>query len=250
MVERIIKAYYGDIFYECMVHDKIADTIILLPGFPSSNKLDSEIKFLYQKGYNVFFPRFKGSFQSKGFFLQNNIVRELKSFVDELKKGKITNLWDLEEMSFQTRNLILFGQSFSGAISCGLVAIEKSFDKLVLFSPVWDFKTHNKFNNEQNLNSLIPFVKRAYANLYRIKFDNLVETVLKFKETRPAFYVKKIKIPLMVLNDPDDKTASIKHSENMKKLFKDLKIIKHHGGHGFNLKILENCWSEIGAYLK
>ncbi len=245
MVERILKAYYKDIFCEFIVQDKIANTIILLPGFPSSNKLDSEMKFLYKKGYNVFFPRFKGSFQSKGFFLKENIVKELKSFITELKKEKITNLWDLNEIHFKINKLVLFGQSFSGAISCGLAAIEKSFDKLVLFSPVWDFKIHNKFGNEQDLSHLVPFVKRAYTNLYRIKFDNLVNAILKFKETSPSFYAERIKIPILVLNDPADKTVSIEHSKNMKKIVKNLKIIKHHEGHGINLKILKNYWKEI-----
>ena len=250
MVKNILKGYYGDIFCEFMVHDKIADTIILLPGFPSSNKLNSEMEFLFKKGYNVFFPRFKGSFQSKGVFLKGNIVKELKSFITKLKKEKITNLWDLNEINFKINKLILFGSSFSGAISCGLIAIEESFEKLVLFSPVWDFENHNKLGNEEDLNHLVQFVKRAYVNLYKIKFDNLVNAVLRFKETSPSFYSKQIKIPILVLNDPKDKIVSIKHSKDMEKLIKNLKIIKHHEGHGFNLKLLENYWKKIDGYLK
>jgi len=247
---RILKTYIGDIFCEFIVQNKIADTIILLPGFPSSNKMDSEMKFLYKKGYNVFFPRFKGSFQSKGFFLEDNPVEELRIFANKLKKEKIINLWDMSKVSFKIDRLILFGQSFSGAIACGLVAKVKNFRKLVLFSPVWDFKKHNLLINEQDLNHLIPFVKRAYQNLYRIKFDNLVKEMSKFEEINDYFYVKKIKIPLLVLNDSSDKTVSIEHSRNMKEKLKRLKILEHNLGHGFNLKVLENCWNEIEKYLK
>jgi pimeloyl-ACP methyl ester carboxylesterase len=247
---RILKTYIGDIFCEFIVQNKIADTIILLPGFPSSNKMDSEMKFLYNKGYNVFFPRFKGSFQSKGFFLENNPVEELKIFTDKLKKEKIINLWNMEEVSFKINNLILFGQSFSGAISCGLVAVVNDFNKLVLFSPVWDFEKHNSSGEEQDLNHLISFVKRAYKNLYRIKFDNLVQKMSKFKEVHDSLYIKEIKIPILVLNDPNDKTVSIEHSKNLGRKLKNLKILEHNLGHGFNLKILENCWGEIEKYLK
>jgi hypothetical protein len=59
MVERILKAFYGGVFCEFMVQEKAADTVVLLPGFPSSNRLNSEMKFLYKKGYNVFFQDLK-----------------------------------------------------------------------------------------------------------------------------------------------------------------------------------------------
>jgi cephalosporin-C deacetylase-like acetyl esterase len=173
----------------------------------------------------------------------------LSDFIKELKKGKITNLWDLEDVSFKVKRLFLFGQSFSGAISCGLVAIEKCIDKLVLFSPVWDFNKHNKFGDEQDLGHLVPFVKRAYPNLYRFEFNSLVDAVSKYKEVSPSFYGERIKIPIMVLNDPKDKTVSIRHSESMSKIIENLTLVKHDQGHGFNVKLLEDNWKKIKKYL-
>ncbi|NMB66517.1 hypothetical protein GYA25_00435 [Candidatus Woesearchaeota archaeon] len=41
----ILKAYYGNIFFEFLTHNEPADAILILPGFPSSNKEDDLMKF-------------------------------------------------------------------------------------------------------------------------------------------------------------------------------------------------------------
>lgn len=70
MEKPILKAYYGDIFFEFIVHDKPAEAILYLEGFPSSGSHEQEIGFLYKKGYNVFVPHYKGTYQSRGRFLE------------------------------------------------------------------------------------------------------------------------------------------------------------------------------------
>lgn len=255
MTKPILKAYYGDIFFEFLVHDKEEgkrEGIVILPGFPSSNKYDSEMRYLYEKGYNVFFPRYKGTYQSKGKFLDENIVEGLKKFLEELKKGKAKSLWDNSLVNFSVENIIIFGGSFSGAISCGLCALDKEIKKLVLFSPVWDFKKHNESGDEQDLNKLIPFVKRAYENLYRIKFTKLSEEIGKFKECSPEFYLEKLnknKTEILVLHDPKDTSVTFNNSLNMSNKLPNIKLIRHSKGHAWDINLIEENWKEIGKFL-
>lgn len=253
MEKPILKAYYGNIFFEFLTYDEPKDSVIFLPGFPSSNKYDVEMRFLFKKGYNVFFPRYKGTYQSKGLFLKSNIVRDIQKFLNEIKKGKAESLWDLNIKKFSTRKIILFGGSFSGAIACGLSSIDKNISKIILSAPVWDFKKHNSDGNEQDLQKLVPFIKRAYSNLYRFRFNNLINTLFQFKELSPSFYLEKLQnkqIPILVLHDPRDKTVSIKHSLYMKNKLPKLKIIKHFLGHPFGIKLIENKWKEINKFIK
>jgi pimeloyl-ACP methyl ester carboxylesterase len=259
MVKPILKAYYGKMFFEFLVHDEDweRDTVIILSGFPSSNKYDSEMRFLFDRGYNVFFPRYNGMYQSKGNFLEENVVLELEKFIEELKKGKAKSLWDNKICKFSVGKIIILGGSFSGAIACGLSAIaggnERGISKIVLFSPVWDFKKHNELGDEQNLEELVPFVKRAYKNLYRIKFTNLADKMSGFKECSPEFYLERMKenkISLLVLHDPNDKTVSIKHTLDIAKRYPYLRSIKHSKGHGWNYELLEERWEDILSFIK
>lgn len=249
MEKPILKAYYENTFFEFLVHKNASDTIIILPGFPSSNNNDYLMKFLYSKGFNVLFLRYNGSYQSKGFFLENNIVKEIGDFIKNLKKVEVTSLWDMSKQKFKIKKLILMGGSFSGAISCGLVATNKSIKKLILFSPVWDYKKHNEKENEQDLIHLLDFVKRAYKNLYQIKFNNLVNQLEKFKEVSPNYYAQRLKIPLLVFHDPNDATVSIMHTKKMKSILPKMDIIEHKMGHGVR-KVLFDKWDKIEDFLR
>ena len=247
MEKPILKSYYGDMFFEFMVHEKPKDTILVLEGFPASANHNLEIKFLYNNGYNVIWPHYTGTYQSKGEFLEKNIVTELSEFVLELKKEKAINLWDMKEINFGIKKLILFGGSFSGAISCSL-ATQKNFDKMVLFAPVWDFKKHNDNGSEQDLDKLIPFVKRAYRNLIRFRWDSLVEQMNKFNEVSLEYYENKLKLPILVLHDPEDGIVSIKHTKELQEKISSVQIIEHDQGHGMK-DALESKWDYVHDFL-
>ena len=101
MEKPVLKSYFGDIFFEYIVHETAADAILYLEGFPSSGSHKREIEFLYKEGYNVFIPHYKGTYQSRGKFLKDDIVYDLKIFVDKLRKGTAINLWDLSKINFK-----------------------------------------------------------------------------------------------------------------------------------------------------
>jgi len=244
----ILKGYKNDIFFEFLLQKKPADAIIFLAGFPNNNVYDELLLFFYKKGYHVFFPRYKGMYQSGGKFLEENIVKDINEFIKHIKKSKLKNLWDGREFTFSINKTFIFGSSFSGAIACG-TGVFGNVDKLVLFSPVWDYNKHNKHGDEQDLNHLLNFVKKAYKNCYKIEFKNLFKKMKEIKEINSKFYLTKLKIPLLVLHDPSDKSVSIKHSEQFQKKFK-FRLIKHIQGHGMSFPIISNHFQEITSFLK
>ncbi len=248
MEKPILKAYYGDIFFEFINHKEPTDTILYLEGFPSSGSHKKEIEFLYRKGYNIFVPHYKGTYQSRGKFLGGNIVYELKEFLDKLKMGSVINLWDMSEVNFKIKRLILFGGSFSGAICCGLSTLTK-FDKIVLFAPVLDYLRLNEKGDEQDPDHMIPFVKRAYENLFRFDFDKIVERMSKFKECSPNYYLNKLKTPVLILHDPTDKTVSIRMAKEFEKKLPNIKLIESSEGHKMD-KTLEKEWTKIKKFLE
>lgn len=252
MTKPILKAYYKDIFFEFLTHESPKDSIIILSGFPNSNNYKEEMNFLFEKGYNVFYPRYKGNYQSKGFFLDQNIVKEIHFFINELKKGKAKSLWDMKIKKFSSKKIIIFAGSFGGAIACGISALNKEISKLVLFAPVWDFNSYTKLNGSQNLNELTTFVKRAYKNLYRIKFTNFSKAISKSKECFSNIYLEKFrenKTKILVFHNPKDTSVPITHSLEMKKKY-PFELIKHSQGHSWNIDLINKNWKKINKFIK
>ena len=252
MTKPILKAYWNKIFFEFLVHKKdSADAIIILPGFPSSNNEDELMRFFYEKGFNVFYLRYRGSFQSKGYFLESNLVGDMIQCINHINKGKVVSLWDMEEKSFKNRDLILLTGSFGGAIACGIAAkSDHLISKIILSAPVWDFDKHNTTYEEQNLSRLLDFVKKAYKNLYRIKFNNLINQLHKFREISQEYYLKKLDCHLLVFHDPKDKTVSIDHTKEIVKKIKNSKLIEHNFGHGLSEELIKQYWNEIERFIK
>lgn len=247
MAKHFLTGFSGKIFFEAAIHKESSDTIILLPGFPSSNNMKDKINFFYELGFNVYAPRYPGSYQSDGFFLEGNLIEDLSNFVENVNKP-IINLWDLKETTPKIRRIFVFGESFSGAISCALANRNSKISKLVLFSPLWDFKKHNINSDEEDLSHLIPFVKRAYNNLYRIKFDSLVDIIGEIEELNFNFYSKKLHQKLLVFHDNTDKIVSINHTLNAKKII-NFDLYQEIFGHGLSVFSLEKFKCKILQFL-
>jgi len=56
MKKPILKAYYGGIFFEFILQDRIADAVIILPGFPGRNDYNELIEFFLIGGIMSLFP--------------------------------------------------------------------------------------------------------------------------------------------------------------------------------------------------
>src|SRR5947209_9679933 len=74
---------------------KLERVIILCDGMPSIPRKQSLVEFLSGKGYWVFYPRWRGSWESGGQFLEKSphldildIVSELTKEIKELAFGK------------------------------------------------------------------------------------------------------------------------------------------------------------------
>ncbi|HXA84776.1 MAG TPA: hypothetical protein VNZ47_06875, partial [Candidatus Dormibacteraeota bacterium] len=61
--------------------------IILCDGMPSMPGKQQLMAFLAAKGYWVFYPRYRGSWESGGKFLQQSPHKDILDVIDELPKG-------------------------------------------------------------------------------------------------------------------------------------------------------------------
>ncbi len=241
-----VKSYFKRIFFEALVDETNKNTILILPGFPFSAVNKEMMEFLFNKGYNVFFMFYPGTYQSEGLFLEESPVEEIRDLILYLKKGKITSLWDNSIKKFNSFKIFLFGGSFSGPI-CLALADDKNIDKIFLASPVLDFEKHNIDGDEQDLEHLTKFVKRSYKNLFRFNFDNVAKRMSEFKECSPSEYLSKIKVPVLISHDPNDQTVSIKHVKDLIKIKSNIKLKEHSLNHSD--KIIQSIWKNLEGFL-
>jgi hypothetical protein len=253
MKKPISTAYFRSIFFDYILQDKKADAVIILPNFPSHNSYENPIKFWFDRGYHVFMPRYRGTYQSNGKFLSKNVVDDMIDFAKSIEKGSVKNIWDGQKKEFKVNKKILIAGGFSGAIACGMVAKSDLFSHLILASPIWDFESHNSEGNEQDLNALLEFVGKSYKNCYRFSFKNLKKAVAKYKEIHPNYYLPKLhegKFPVLVFHDPNDKNVSFAKTKSVVEKMPNATLIEHYLGHGLSGDLFSVFWKEVDKFIK
>ena len=246
-------AYYGSIFFDYILQDRLADAIVLLPSLPSHNSYENQIKFWFEKGYHVFMPCYRGTYQSNGKFLSKNIVEDILDFVDEMNKGVVKNLWDGKKSEFRINKKILVAGGFSGAFACGIAAKSDLFSHLILASPIWDFESHNSEGNELDLDALLDFIRKSYKNCYRFNFKSLKKAVVKCKEAHPNYYLPRLlesKFPILVFHDPNDKNVSFAKTKSVVEKVPNATLIEHYLGHGLSGDPIPVFWKDVDKFIK
>ena len=208
------------------------------------------IKAFFEKGYHVFVPRFRGSYQSSGVFLSRNPVDDMVFFMERLDSGEAKSLWDSKKVSFKINKKILVGSNFSGAIACALAAKCPVFSHLILAAPIWDFRKHNLEGNEQDLDKTAGFVQTAYKNCYRFRFKSVVKKLRKFDELYPESYLPNLKLPVMVMHDPNDRVVSFKHTQEKLQSLRKATYLEHYFGHKLTPDLLRAFWKDIDKFVK
>jgi len=245
----ILKSFAKEIFFEYKTHKEPSKAIIILTGFPSSNKEDEIINTLFEKGYNIFFMRYKGSFQSEGKFLEKNPSQEIKEFINYLENEKTINLWDEKESVFKNTEYIILSGSFSGSIALGIN--DNKINKIILCSPVWDYTEHNIDGDEQELKHLTKFVKKGWNKLYRYDFEDIQEQMKKFENCKWKNYKNNLtNKKILVFHDPKDKPTNIKHTRKKAKEINTIKIIEHELGHGMKSSLIQKYLKNILEFIE
>lgn len=243
-MEHILKSYQEDIFFEFLVDTESEGSVVILPGFPESGK-DKDLMFrLHGMEFNVFRPKFRGSFQSRGKFLERDPVQTMEGFIENIGNGEAIDLWDEEKVDFEVGEIHLVGQSFSGSTALRLCSNLETVSSLTLFSPVLNFSKHNEEFDEQNLEQLTGFVKRAYRNLYRFSFENIKERMERFEGSSLKILFNDINAPVNIFHDPNDSVVSIEHSREAVKILENAELVEHSQGHGLIGKFLERTLKE------
>src|SRR5258707_14482281 len=100
-------------FFPPMRRGKQQRAIILCDGMPSIPRKQPLAEFLAAKGYWVFYPRYRGAWESGGEFLARSPHLDILDVMDELPKG-VNELAFGKRFELSPDEIFVIGGSFGG----------------------------------------------------------------------------------------------------------------------------------------
>ena len=139
-----------------------------MPSVPRKQPL---AQFLSQKGYWVFYPRWRGAWESGGQFLARPPQQDLSDIIDELPKG-------IREIAFGKKfdlfpdEIFVIGGSFGGAAAI-LSSLDPRVKKVIANCPVVDWSILAEEQKKETSNKSYPaYIRQAFGNGYRLSEKN------------------------------------------------------------------------------
>jgi pimeloyl-ACP methyl ester carboxylesterase len=145
--------------------------ILLCDGMPSVPRKQPLMEFLSQKGYWVFYPRWRGAWESDGQFLERSPAEDLSDIIDELPK-RIIELAFRQEFRVSPKEIFVIGGSFGGAAAI-LASLDPRVRKVIANCPVVDWKILDEEEQKETSNKSYPaYIREAFGNGYRLSEKN------------------------------------------------------------------------------
>lgn len=145
----IYRAKCGDIIFEFSVPEISKGVVVVCEGIPNVPKQKELMTHLVQHGYSVVYPRYRGTWESRGEFLRKSPAQDIADLVSFLKKTYVKELYAGKEFSLQGP-IHLIGSSFGGSVALSL-AENQDVHKIIALSPIVDFSKHNEDGGEADL---------------------------------------------------------------------------------------------------
>ena len=145
--------------------------VILCDGMPGIPRKKSLVEFLSKKGFWVFYPRYRGAWESGGELLAKSPHLDVLDIVEELPKG-------VREVTFGRRfalspdEIFVIGGSFGGAAAI-LASLDARVKKVIANCPVVDWSILPKSENAETSNpNYAAYIREAFGNAYRLSDRN------------------------------------------------------------------------------
>jgi pimeloyl-ACP methyl ester carboxylesterase len=223
--------------------------IIMCDGMPSIPRKQPLAEFLSGKGYWVFYPRYRGAWESGGEFLESSPHLDILDVIDELRK-------EFREVAFGRRfrvtadEIFVIGGSFGGAAAI-LSSLDPRVKKVIANCPVvdWGILAREKKKETSNPN-YAAYIREAFGQGYRLP-DRNWRKLYSGKFYNPAQHVDEIDASkIMMFHAQDDPYVPY---QSVKKFAAragvTLKLFRR-GGHLSTDMIVRKYWRQIHAFFE
>lgn len=213
---------------------------------PSVPKLAETLEFYSKKGFWVFHPRYRGSWESAGSFLKKSPEQDILDIISQLPKGFV-DIASGKWLSVAPRHLYLFGCSFGGPAAI-LASRDPRVTKAVALSPVIDWQVEGEAGP---LDWLIGYVREAYGEAYRVTDANW-NKLKSGKFYNPIRHVKEINgKKLLIFQAQDDLSVPWQPAADFCKETGAELVLSKKGGHSNSGMFSDPViFKKINAFIK
>ena len=190
-MKHLIRTRFGqDIVAEVQLPVRQTGKIaILASGLPSAPPRRAVFEFLSKKGYTVIAFRYRGTWESGGYFLEESPAKDVEIIVKQLeaKKG-IVDIYNQTTLPIKVKEIHLFGNSFGGPAVL-LNSHLKKVTKIITLSPVIDWTVESE---SEPFEFFVRFTEEAFGSAYRLKKNNAWKKLLDSPLYDPAQNIRTI----------------------------------------------------------
>lgn len=232
---------------------KVQKIIIFAMGLPSSPSKSTLAEFYSEKGFWFFFPRYRGTWESGGEFLEEEPTKDISDCINSLFEGFTSIPSTAKEKSkkyiFKAKStqVNIMGSSFGGPASI-LLTSDKRVNKIICNSPVVDWSGLGPDETHEFLND---YIKSAFGEAFRYTDQNYNKLAKGFFYN-PITRLSEIDgSKILIFHSKDDRVVKYAPVKKFAEKTKSKLITLSKYGHGTGAVSLEpKHWKIIKNWLK
>jgi len=223
--------------------------IILCDGMPSIPRKQPLAEFLSGKGYWVFYPRYRGAWESGGEFLERSPHLDILDVIGGLSRH-------FRELAFGRRfrvsadEVFVIGGSFGGAAAI-LSSLDPRVKKVIANCPVVDWGILPREEKKETSNPrYAAYIRSAFGNGYRLSDENW-RKLRGGKFYNPVYHAREITASkVMMIHAQDDPYVPYQSVKKFAQLTGvRLKLLRR-GGHLSTDLMVRKYWPQIRDFLE
>jgi pimeloyl-ACP methyl ester carboxylesterase len=223
--------------------------ILLCDGMPSMPRKQPLVQFLSQKGYWVFYPRWRGAWESDGQLLERPPQQDLSDIIDELPKGIRETAFG-QKFKLSPDEIFVIGGSFGGAAAI-LSSLDARVKKVIANCQVVDWSILPEEQKKETSNKSYPaYIREAFGNGYRLseKNWNKLRTGTFYNPVHHARELAPAKI--LIFHAKDDPYIPWRSVRDFAAGVGIKLRLFNRGGHLSTERIVRTCWLQIKRFFQ
>jgi len=228
----------------------IKDRVILLcDGMPSIPRKQPLAEFLARKGYWVFYPRYRGAWESGGKFLERSPHLDVLDVIDGLN-AEIRELAFGRRFRVRANEIFVIGGSFGGAAAI-LCSLDPRVKKVIANCPVVDWSILRESEKAETSNpNYAAYIRAAFGMAFRLSDKNW-KKLYSGTFYNPIHHADKIDpSKILMFHAQDDPNVPYKSVVNFaERTGVKLKLLRR-GGHLSTDMIVREYWGEIQRFFQ
>ena len=223
--------------------------IVLCDGMPSIPRKQPLAEFLSAKGFWVFYPRYRGAWESGGEFLERSPHEDILDVIGGLQR-------EFRELAFGRRfrvradEIFVIGGSFGGTAAL-LCSLDERVKKVIANCPVVDWSILPREQKKETSNlSYAAYIREAFGEAYRLS-DRNWKKLSNGKFFSPIYHARQINAAkIMMFHAQDDPYVPYRSVQRFAKLTgAELKLFRR-GGHLSTDMIVRKYWGMTAKFLQ